>query len=151
VIILVALLGLMMIIYKAALWYGDNMSIRAAEDEDEEPVVAPVVAIRTAAIQPIVMPNNEYSSKLSDSDRIAFEARAAAIADLYKKGLVTNLSKAICGAFNCSVQAASKPDSTYQQALKAVNKYLPQGAQFAQADGNTAPATYPVSGRRSAS
>lgn len=79
------------------------------------------------------MPNNEYSSGLSDSGRVQFEATAKTVAALYEAGLVTNLSKSICRAYGCSVQAAAKTDSTYQMALKAVNRYLPKkdaGPQF---------------------
>lgn len=127
------------------------MSGKRVDQEDDRPIVPPVVAIPTAAVQPIVTPNSEYNGKLYDSERVVFDAKAEAVAILYQKGIATNLSKTICAVYGCSVQAASKPDSTYQQALKAVNKHLPQGAQFFQEDGTTGPATYPVSGRRSAS
>jgi hypothetical protein len=113
-------------------------------------VVAPAVPALTAALSPIVTPNNEYSSGLSDSGRVQFEATAKTLAALYEAGLVTNLSKSICRAYGCSVQAATKTDSTYQMALKAVNRHLPQQnvPEFRQDDGSTAPASRPITGQR---
>lgn len=126
------------------------LSTIADDDDLDQGVVPPAVATFTASEQPIVKPNNEYSSGLSDSGRSDFETTAKTIAVLYEKGLVTNLSKAICGAYNCSVQAASKTDSTYQMGLKAVNRHLSKGkgAQFVQADGTLGPATYPITGNK---
>lgn len=111
---------------------GHDITSRPDQMEaDTLPVVAPIVTTPTVAQQPIVTPNNEYSSGLSDSGRAAFETKAQTIAVLYDAGIITNVSKAICKAYACSVQAASKPDSTYQMALKAVNRYVPQkGPQF---------------------
>lgn len=94
------------------------MSSYATDEDDDHDVVSPVVTTYTTAKQPIVTPNNEYSSVL-------FDTTAKSIAAMYQKGVITNLSKAICAAYGCTVQSASKPDSTYQIALKAVNKYLP--------------------------
>lgn len=97
-----------------------NAGAHAAQ---ESAAVAPVVTTSTITTAPIVTPNNEYNGELSNSE---FEATARTIAVLYQAGIVTNLSKAICKAYGCSVQAASKPDSTYQRALRAVNKRLPK-------------------------
>lgn len=120
----------------SALLYWRPTSITLSDEQQDTPqtvAVAPVVTTVTTAEQPIVMPNNEYSSGLSDSGRAAFETKAQTLAQLYEAGVVTNLSKAICKAYGCTVQSASKSDSTYQMALKAVNRYLPKkdaGAQF---------------------
>lgn len=107
------------------------------------------VTIPTAVEQPIATPNNEYSSPLSDNRQRDFETTAKTIATLYEKGIVTNLSKAICAAYGCTVQAATKPDSTYQLALRAVNRNLSKakGGQFVQADGTLGPATHPITGK----
>lgn len=128
-------------------WTTPEMLMAREEEEEseEEGVVSPPSTISTASTQPIVTPNNEYSSGLSDSGRVQFEERARAIAELYEDGLVTNLSKAICSVYTCSVQSASKTDSTYQMALKAVNRHLTKNKpQFRQDEGGTAPASYPV-------
>lgn len=131
------------------LWHyfpARDMSSEERSEAPRAPVVPPVVTTFTTAEQPIAMPNNEYTSVLSNNERIAFETTAKNIAVMYEKGIVTNLSKAICAAYGCSVQSSSKPESTFQMALKAVNKHLPQGAQFRQPDGTTAPASHPVTG-----
>jgi hypothetical protein len=121
-------------------------SVKSEDDSEEiEDVVEPVVTVDTAATAPIAKPNNEYSDELS---KIKFEERARVVADLYKSGATTNLSKTICQVFSCSVQSSSKPESTYQRALREVNKHLPHGAQFRQEDGTTGPATRPVTGQR---
>ena len=106
-------------------WRPVNMSSGGERDATKNAVVPPIVTTFTAAEQPIVTPNNEYSEGLSDKERIAFDTTARNIAAMYQKGVVTNLSKAICAAYGCTVQSSAKPDSTYQMALKAVNKYLP--------------------------
>lgn len=109
------------------------MSRDSAEADSEYASVLPVVTAFTTVEQSIVTPNNEYSGALSDNERTQFEVRALTIASLYEAGIVTNLSKAICRAYGCTVQSASKSDSTYQMALKAVNKHLPKkdtGPQF---------------------
>lgn len=125
-----------------------TITVNSDEDEDErETAVEPVVTTDTAELFPIVTPNNEYSDELS---KVRFEERAKVVAELYRTGAATNLSKAVCQVFGCSVQSASKPDSTYQQALREVNKHLPNGPQFRQDDGTTAPATRPVTGKRTA-
>jgi|GEM_PF-5957869 len=127
-------------------WDGARVMSRSEDPvgENEGAVLPPTTNPTTATI-PIAMPNNEYNGKLSDSDRVQFEARAKTIAELYEAGIVTNLSKAICRVYGCSVQAASKPDSTYQQALSAVNRHLTRNKpQFRQPDASTAPASYPV-------
>lgn len=114
-----------------ALWHWRPTPIMSREERPlppRAPIVSPVVTTSTTAEQLIVTPNNEYNSQLSNNERTAFDAKAQTIAQLYEAGVVTNLSKAICKAYGCSVQAASKPDSTYQMALKSVNKYLPQKA-----------------------
>lgn len=114
-------------------------------DGDQEQVVSAAVTIRTVEEQPIVTPNNEYNGNVSDSARIQFEERARTIAELYEAGMVSNLSKAVCRIYGCSVQSASKTDSTYQLALRAVQRQLSSNKpQFRQANGATAPATYPV-------
>lgn len=124
------------------------ITVNSGEDEDEKEIaVEPVVTVDTAELFPIATPNNEYSDELS---KIRFEERARVVAELYRTGAATNLSKAVCQVFGCSVQSASKPDSTYQQALREVNKHLPNGPQFRQDDGSTAPATRPVTGKRTA-
>ena len=127
-------------------WDGARVMSRSEDPVGEnEGAVLPPTTIPTVATIPIVTPNNEYNGKLSDSDRVQFEARAKTIAELYEAGIVTNLSKAICRVYGCSVQAASKPDSTYQQALSAVNRHLTRNKpQFRQPDASTAPASYPV-------
>jgi hypothetical protein len=101
------------------------MSSTRGDDLSKNATVPPVVTTSTAAKQPIVTPNNEYSSGLSDNGRLQFEATAKSIAAMYQRGVITNLSKAICAAYGCTVQSAQKTDSTYQMALKAVNRYLP--------------------------
>jgi hypothetical protein len=119
-------------------WITDGETVNTSQDraravmsrsEDSTPLyspyVPPVVATFTAAEQPIATPNNEYSGGLSNNERAAFETTAKSIAAMYQKGVITNLSKAICAAYGCTVQSAAKTDSTYQMALKAVNKYLP--------------------------
>lgn len=108
---------------------------------DNEPAVEPAVTAPTAALSPIAINSSEYSDELSG---IRFEERARVVADLYRSGAATNLSKTICQVFHCSVQSSSKPESTYQRALQEVNKHIPQGAQFRQPDGSTAPASRPV-------
>lgn len=126
----------------------DTIMVKSEEVDDEcEDAVEPVVTTDTAALFPIATPDNEYSDELS---KIKFEERARVVAELYRTGAATNLSKAVCQVFSCSVQSASKPDSTYQRALREVNKHLPIGPQFRQDDGTTAPATRPVTGRRTA-
>jgi hypothetical protein len=104
------------------------MSRSGNHDAPEKAAVAPAVAPTTAALFPIVMTNNEYSGGLSDSGRLQFEERAQTIAALYEAELITNLSKAICKVYGCSVQSAAKTDSTYQMALKTVNRYLQRKA-----------------------
>lgn len=95
------------------------MSSERGDRESDQPTVSPAVTTFTTAEQPIVTPNNEYNRGLSDDT-------AKSIAAMYQKGVITNLSKAICAAYGCTVQSSSKPDSTYQVALRAVNKYLPK-------------------------
>lgn len=107
-------------------WRPVDMSSTQEDGDRNNAAVTPVVTTRTTAEQPIVTPNNEYNGGLSDNERIMFETTAKSIAAMYQKGVVTNLSKAICAAYGCTVQSASKPDSTYQLALKAVNKHLPK-------------------------
>lgn len=103
-----------------------NMSSSAEYQDADHVLVSPVVATFTSAEQSIVTPNNEYSGGLSDKEKIAFETTAKNIAAMYQKGVVTNLSKAICAAYGCTVQSAAKTDSIYQMALKAVNRHLPK-------------------------
>lgn len=109
-----------------------DMSRSEQRGGSEKAAVAPAVEMVTAAEQSIVTPNNEYSSGLSDSGRVQFEERARTIAMLYEAELITNLSKAICKVYGCSVQSAAKTDSTYQMALKATNRHLQKkaGPQF---------------------
>lgn len=136
--------------YRGLLGVPVPPDIMSREEESEEEVEAAATTDSTdgtAALLPIVTPNNEYSDELS---RIRFEERAKVVAELYRTGAATNLSKAVCQVFGCSVQSASKTESTYQRALREVNKHLPQGAQFRQDDGTTAGPTHPISGRRTA-
>lgn len=102
-----------------------NMSTDDVGSLPDRAPVPPVVATFTTAEQSIVTPNNEYNSSLFDNERAAFDTTAKSIAAMYQKGVITNLSKAICAAYGCTVQSATKTDSTYQMALRAVNKYLP--------------------------
>jgi hypothetical protein len=110
--------------------YAPRRSVAMSSEDDRarimQPPVPPAVTAPTAPLSPIATPNNEYSSGLSDSGRVQFEERARTLATLYEAGIITNLSKAICKAYGCSVQSAAKTDSTYQMALKAVNRYLPK-------------------------
>lgn len=124
----------------------DDITVKSREAEAKtEDVVEPVVTNHTAELLPIATPNNEYTDELSDNE---FKTRAKVVAELYVSGAATNLSKTICQVFRCSVQSASKPESTYQRALREVNKHLPSGPRFRQDDGSTAPASRPVTGRR---
>lgn len=109
-----------------------TMSSTEENEDADQPAVPPVVITRTAATTPIAINSNEYNNKLSDNARRDFETTARNVAHLYEAGIITNLSKAICKAFGCSVQSASKPDSTYQLALKAVNKHLSKNADMPQ-------------------
>ena len=127
----------------------DEIMVKSEQIEDEREVaVTSDSTVDAAALLPIVTPNNEYSDELS---KIRFEERAKVVAELYRTGAATNLSKAVCQVFQCSVQSASKVDSTYQRALREVNKHLSNGPQFRQDDGTTAPATRPITGQRSPS
>ena len=124
----------------------DKITVKSEDvDEENTTAVEPTVTVGTSELSPIATPNSKYGGDLPDSE---FETRAKVVAELYRSGAQTNLSKTICQVFRCSVQSASKPESTYQRALREVNKHLPNGPQFRQDDGTTAPATRPVTGRR---
>jgi hypothetical protein len=105
-----------------------DMSSAPARDVPDRPIVPPVVTVVTTAEQLIATPNNEYNGELPNNERLAFETTAKSIAAMYQKGVITNVSKAICAAYGCTVQSASKPDSTFQMALKEVNRHLPKKA-----------------------
>jgi hypothetical protein len=101
------------------------------------------VALTDASLADMTMGNNDFG-EIDAPALTAFESMAAHVAELYRTGAATNLSKTICQVFGCSVQSASKPESTYQRALREVNNHLPNGPQFRQPDGTTAPAARPV-------
>ncbi len=121
------------------------MSPLEAGEYDHLLAVPMPTTIPTADTAPIAISSSEYNGNLSDSGRVQFEERARTIAELYEAGIITNISKAICKVYRCSVQSAAKTDSTYQMALKAVNRHLTRNKpQFRAEDGATTPATYPI-------
>ena len=144
--------------------YPDGLFVmsRLSDDDDlDRAVVPPVDQQATIAGQRIAKPGNEGNGELSGNnplplelsvearDIIRFAARVEALAALIRDGQVTNKAKGIERVFGCA--RSSKPDSTYQRAHRALEPLLTTEPMFAQNDGTTAPASYPISGARRSS
>lgn len=100
----------------------------------DRPVAPPVAPAHEKAGQLIATTDNEDNDELPEQQQLAeevreimrFQAKAEALAMLYRSGQVSNLAKAIETTFECS--RSSKEDSTYQKAKRVIDPLIAKPA-----------------------
>jgi hypothetical protein len=67
---------------------------------------------------------NSFALSIQEAEAIEFRAKAEAVAELLRDGLVTNQTKAIETVFHCSRTSSKRPDTPYQRAKHLVDELV---------------------------